>query len=128
VFFESSPFLLEPTELFARIPLGYLAFLFTTGLLVWVMARLSVTGPSAGARFGLSIGAVVPGGDALALASVSTASPSFLVVWFVGQTVQAGVTGAVVGPGSPVERLTQLAAIVVALIIRRSTRQPDREP
>lgn len=80
VFFEPGPFLLPPTELFVRIPLGYLSFPIMTALLVWLMARMSVSGLVAGARFGLSIGAVVHGGGALALASVSTASPSFLVV------------------------------------------------
>ena len=117
VFFESSPFLLAPTELFVRIPLGYLAFLLMTALLVWLMARLSVSGLVAGARFGLSIGAVVHGGSALGLASVSTASSSFIVVWFVGQTVQAGVAGAVIGRGLAVERLTKLAASVVVLVV-----------
>lgn len=115
VFFEPSPFLLTREALFVRIPLGYLAFLLLTGLLVWLMAALSITGWWAGARFGVVFGGVVHGSGALALASVSTASPSLLVVWFLGQSIQAVVAGAVVGSGLQAYSLRRLGALVVIL-------------
>jgi hypothetical protein len=115
VFFEPSPFLLSPEELFVRIPLGYLSFLLMTGFLVWLMAGRSVVGLPAGARFGFVVGAVVHGAGALALASVSTARPSFLVTWFVAQTVQTVVVGAVVGRGLAGASTRRLAVAVLVL-------------
>ena len=115
MFFEPSPFLLAPEDLFLRIPLGYLAFLLMTGLLVWLMTALLISGWLAGARFGLLVGVVVHGSGALALASASTARPSFLVVWFLGQSIQAGVAGAVIGLGLATESLRRLAAGVLVL-------------
>ena len=117
VFFESSPFLLSPEELFLRIPLGYLSFLLMTGLVVWLMSGLSITGWRAGARFGLFIGAVIHGASVLGIASVSTASVSFLAVWFIGQTLQTGVVGAVVGQGFATSNLRRFILFVVVLDI-----------
>lgn len=115
-FFESSPFLLDPQELFVRIPLGYLSFLLLAGLLTWLMARLSIEGWRAGARFGTVVGGLVHGAGALGLASVSTATPTFLAVWFVGQTLQAAATGAVVGRGLAGRNLRRLALTVVVFV------------
>jgi len=115
VFFESSPFLLPPGELFLRIPLGYASFLLLTGLLVWLMARLSISGWRTGARFGVLVGAAIHGAGVLGMASVSTASLSLLVAWFVGQTLQTGVVGAVVGRGFATDRLRRLALLVFVL-------------
>jgi hypothetical protein len=54
---QSSTFLLPPATAFARIPLGYLAFLLLAVLLTWLMLRLQLAGWRAGAIFGLLISA-----------------------------------------------------------------------
>ena len=115
VFFEPSPFLLSPEELFLRIPLGYLSFLLITALVVWLMSSLSIAGWRAGARFGVVLGAVIHGAGVLGIASVSTASVSLLAAWFVGQTLQTGIVGAVVGQGFATSNLRHLGLLVVVL-------------
>lgn len=49
---QPSPFLLPPASAFARIPLGYLAFLLLAVLLVWLLLRLKLAGWQSGALFG----------------------------------------------------------------------------
>ena len=117
VFFEPSPFLLPPDQLFLRIPLGYLSFLLIAALLVWLMRRLSISGWRAGGRFGLAVGAIIHGAGVLGIASVSTASSSLLVAWFVGQTLQTGIVGGIVGQGFLTSDLSRLALRVVLLDI-----------
>ena len=117
VFFEPSSFLLPPEEMFLRIPLGYLSFLLITGLVVWLMSSRSITGWRAGARFGVVLGAVIHGAGVLGMASVSTASVSLLAAWFVGQTLQTGVVGAVVGQGFATSNLRRFGLLVVVLDI-----------
>lgn len=117
VFFESSPFLLSPDELFLRIPVGYLSFLLFTALVVWLMSNLSISGWRAGGRFGLAIGAIIHGTGVLGIASVSTASVSLLVAWFVGQTLQTVVVGGVVGQGLITSNLRRLGLTVLLLDI-----------
>lgn len=94
---EPSPFLLPLEVAFRRIPLGYLSFLFLTMLLVWLMLALGARGARAGAVFGLKLGAAIWGALALGLASIATAPPALLLGWFVGQTLELGLAGAVAG-------------------------------
>jgi hypothetical protein len=51
------------------------------------------------------------------MASVSTASVSLLAAWFVGQTLQTGVVGAVVGQGFATSNLRRFGLLVVVLDI-----------
>lgn len=116
-FFEPSPFLLPPEVLFVRIPLGYLSFLIQAAFVAWLLVRLEVTGWRAGGRLGASVGVVVHGAGTLALASVSTASASLLVAWFVGQTLQVTGAGVVVGHGLTGARLRRIALVVCAVAL-----------
>ena len=95
-----SPFSLPPEEAFRLIPLGYISFLILIVLLVWLMPRLELVGWRVGMVFGLKIGALIWGALTLGLLSISTASPSLLLVWFLGQTAELGIAGMVLGSGS----------------------------
>lgn len=94
---EPSPFLLSPAEAFRRIPLGYLSFLILTLGLFWLFTRLGVSGPTGGFRYGCSIGLVVWGGLGLGLLSISTIQIPLLLGWWLGQSVELGLAGAVLG-------------------------------
>jgi hypothetical protein len=96
---RESPFLLPPMQAFARIPAGYLTFLLLTVGLWWLLQRLDVSGWRDGARHGLSIGFFVWGTLALGLWSITTATVGLLVGWTLGQAVELGLAGMVLGAG-----------------------------
>ena len=96
---RESPFLLPPMQAFARIPAGYLAFLLLTVGLWWLLRRLDVSGWRDGARYGLGAGLFVWGTLALGLWSITTATIGLLVGWTVGQAVELGLAGMVLGAG-----------------------------
>ena len=94
---QSSPFLLPPERAFTLIPLGYASFILLAISLVWLAPQLQIRSSSGGFIFGLRLGALVWGALVLGLASISTASSSLLLAWFIGQTLELGMAGAVVG-------------------------------
>ena len=92
-----SPFLLRPEEAFLRIPIGYLSFLILAIALVWLLPRFKVELGRDGALIAGAFGAVGWGALLLGLWSVSTADPGLLAGWWVGQTVELGLGGYVIG-------------------------------
>jgi hypothetical protein len=117
LYLRPSPFLLPPADAFRLIPLGYLAALLSTLLLLWLMLRLDLSGWRQGFVFGLQLGALLGGALVLGLLSISTADLSLLVGWAFGQTVEMGIAGAVAGSGLGGTRLRLLLAKIVVLVI-----------
>ncbi len=117
LYVKSSPFLLPPEDAFRLIPLGYLSFLVFIFLLVWLMVRQEIDGWSSGLVFGLQVGALTWGSLVLGLLSISTASPELIIGWFIGQTVEAGIGGMVIGQGLVSNRLRRLVVYVVLFVI-----------
>ena len=114
---EPSPFLLAPEEAFRRIPLGYLTFLGLTAALYWLFRRLGVRGAAVGFRYGAVAGAVVWGALVVGLYSISTAQPALLAGWWVGQTVELGLAGAVLGAAANGVSLKRIWMVVVAAVV-----------
>jgi len=115
-----SPFLLGPEDAFRRVPLGYLAFLVLTLALYWLLRRLGVRGTIAGFRRAAAAGAVVWGALVLGLYSISTATLPLLAGWWIGQTVELGLAGAVLGAaaaGVPLKRIWIVVAIAVVACV-----------
>ncbi len=104
----ANSFLLAPEESFRRIPFGYLSFAILTALLLWLMSRLQIQGWRRGILFGLVFGALVWGSLVLGLFSISKASPTLLIGWFLGQTAEFGIGGMVIGSGLATDRLRPL--------------------
>lgn len=105
---KESAFLLSPERAFALIPIGYLAFLGLAVLLVWLMVKLNIRDWRKGGIFGLQLGFLAWGSLILGLYSISTASPILLLTWFIGQTVELGLAGAVAGYGLTQQKLKRL--------------------
>lgn len=114
---EPSPFLLAPEEAFRRIPLGYLTFLGLTAALYWLLRRLGVRGAAVGFRYGAVAGAVVWGALVVGLYSISTAQLGLLAGWWVGQTVELGLAGAVLGAAANGVSLKRIWMLVVAAVV-----------
>lgn len=118
LYLNPSPFLLGPEDAFRRIPLGYLAFLVLISALSWYLWRLEVRGAVAGFRHGMAAGAIVWGALALGLYSISTATVPILAGWWIGQTIELGLAGAVLGAaanGVPLKRIWARVAIAVVV-------------
>jgi hypothetical protein len=112
-----SPFLLTPEAAFVRIPVGYLAFLVLAAGLVWLLPRLSVVGSRDGAVSGGALGAVVWGALVLGVWSISTADPALLAGWWLGQSVELALGGAIVGSVLGGRGLRSVAWRVLALVV-----------
>ncbi len=117
IYLEPSPFLLPPERMFRLIPLGYLSFLLLAVLLCWLMVTHDVVSGLEGSVFGLKLGGLMAGGGTLGLASISTAEYSLLCGWFIGQTIELGIAGAVVGSALGGTSLRRLSVMVSAFVI-----------
>ena len=114
---QPDSFLLAPREAFFRIPIGYASFMLLIALVTWLMPQLRVIGLARGLRFGLIFGMLVWGSFVLGLASISTAPTDLLFGWFVGQTLEFGVIGLVVGGGLARANLKPLAWKVLVFAV-----------
>jgi len=114
---KPSPFLLPPDEAFRLIPLGYVSFLVMTALLLWLMVNIDVQGWQQGVEFGLKLGFLTWGGLMLGLLSISTADLKLLLAWWVGQSVELGIGGAVAGAGLKTMSLRPILVKVLIFII-----------
>ena len=114
---KESTFLLPPERAFALIPVGYLSFLGLATLLIWLMVKLDIREWRKGVFFGIQLGFLAWGSLTLGLYSISTASPVLLWAWFLGQTVELGVAGAVTGYGLAERKLSRLFLMVFIFAI-----------
>ena len=112
-----SRFLLPPDEAFALIPLGYLSFLVSAAMLVWLVRKLGIETWREGLMFGLTFGALGGGSLALSLLSITTADPILMVGWFFGQTFQSGIAGLVVGASLGTDKLGRMFIRVLLFVI-----------
>jgi hypothetical protein len=112
----ANPFLLPPEAAFRRIPLGYLSFLVLTFGLYLLFYRLGIRGVASGLRHGGTIGLVVWGALALGLYSISTAEVPLLLGWWIGQAIELGLAGAVLGAAAAGGSLSRIW-IVIALAV-----------
>jgi len=97
LYLKPSPFLLPPETAFRMIPLGYLSFLTMALLITWLMVKQRVKGRRDGLIYGLKLGGLIWGSYVIGLASITTAEHALLLGWFLGQTAELGIAGAVIG-------------------------------
>jgi hypothetical protein len=113
---RSGPALLPPEAAFARIPVGYASFLVLTVALWWLVRRLGVRGALDGMRLGLFSGLVVWGALCAGLWSITRMEGDLLVGWWLGQAVELGLAGAVLGAAHAGISRRALAAKVAAAV------------
>ena len=65
----------------------------------------------------MKLGSLTWGAFVLGLMSISTASFALLIGWFVGQTLEMALAGAVIGSGLAGVRLRQLFGIVIVVAL-----------
>ncbi len=111
------PFLLPPDAAFRLIPIGYLSFFLFAFLIVWLMTTMRIHGWSQGFLFGLKFGLLVWGALALGLLSVSTAKIGLLIGWWIGQSLELGIAGAIVGRALEKSTMRSLWIMVIVFVI-----------
>ena len=117
IYTRPSPFLLSADKSFLRIPLGYLSFLILAIVLVWLMESFNIAGWKKGVLFGLKFGALIWGVFVLGLYSISTAGWDLLLAWWIGQTLELGIAGIVIGEGIAGKRLPKLILWVIVFVV-----------
>ncbi len=113
-------FLLEPHVAFRRIPLGYLTFLILACSLYWLFGQLKIRGAAAGFRLGFAAGFVVWGALVVGLYSISTIGLPLAVGWWLGQSIELGLAGAVLGAAAndtPLKRIWIAVAVAVVACV-----------
>lgn len=120
LYVRESPFLLPPMAAFARIPAGYGAFLLLTLGLLWLFRKLDVRGWRDGARLGTGVGLFLWVTMALGLWSITTARIDTLAGWGLGQGIELGLAGTVLGAargGTPMARAWRRVAAATVLFV-----------
>ncbi len=114
---EPHPGLLAPQDAFRLIPVGYLAFLILAILLFWLINRLEISYWQAGFTFGLRLGMLTWGALILGLISIANLPLGLLAGWFIGQSIELAIGGAVIAYGLHSNSLKRLALYVFILIL-----------
>jgi hypothetical protein len=120
-FSTPTPFLLRSDELFARIPLGYAAFLIYVATTLWLIRALGIASPLRGAMVAGCFGAAITIAGNLGVLSVSTIGLSLALDWTLVQVVEFAVAGYasvwVDGEPSPWRAGRWVGGITIALIV-----------
>lgn len=114
---ESSAVFLPPEKMFKLIPLGYLSFLISSSMLVWLMVGLGISGWRNGALFGLKIGSFLSFAMVLGMASVFPVKSVLLAAWLFGGIGQNSIAALVIGSGLGGAHLGRLAIKVIVLVL-----------
>ena len=117
VYSQPSPFLLPLDLAFAYIPIGYISFLIFGIFLLWLMLKFKLQRWKQGFIFGLQVGSLTWGAFSLGLFSIATVPPTLLVAWFLGQTIELGIGGGVIGYGMAQRSLRCLFVPVFFFVI-----------
>jgi hypothetical protein len=78
--------------------------------LYWLFHRIGMRGVASGLRHGAIIGLVVLGALAIAQYSINTAAWPLLAGWWIGQAIELGLAGAVLGAAAAATALRDRAA------------------
>ena len=117
VYAQPSPFLLPADRAFALIPVGYASFLLLDIFLLWLILKTGTSGLRAGLLFGLQVGIFTWGALALGLYSIATAPPNLLIAWALGQALELGIAGGIIGYGLSQKRFWLLSIFTAVFVI-----------
>jgi len=117
IYSQPSPFLLPAERAFALIPVGYASFLVSDIFLLWLILKLDINDFKKGLLFGLKVGLFTWGSFTLGLFSIATASPILLIAWFLGQAIELGIAGGIIGYGLNQKSLKRLLYYVITFVI-----------
>jgi hypothetical protein len=114
---DDHPFLLAPEQAFEMIPVGYVAFLLLILLLTWLMLEQGISGGREGAVFGLQVGGLTWAAFILGLISIANVPLRLMAGWYIGQTLELGLAGWVIGTAIESDQLRPLVWRVIWLVL-----------
>ena len=118
---DGHPAILGETDLFRRIPAGYLSFLAEIGLLAWCIDSSRVYGPWGGARVGGVVGLGFGAALSMGVWSFSSVPVTVLAAWWLTLLLQLTAAGALLGTvGHPRWRTARRLAVggsIVTVVI-----------
>jgi len=114
---DSQSAFLPPEQLFRRIPMGYMAFLLATILMIWLQAKLETYGWERGVGFGLKFGLLSEAALVLGNYSLFPVPVPLLFAWYIGGTVQCCIVSGVIGSGLGGAHLGRLFAKVGLFVL-----------
>jgi hypothetical protein len=117
VYTRSNPALLDPEQAFNRIPYGYGSLLVQVVLIYWLFSLIKVNEWRKGIQMGFMFGGMMGIVSIMGQFSILTLELEILILWGVGQVIEFGTMGAVIGAGISDASLKKLAAKVAILVV-----------
>jgi hypothetical protein len=117
IYTRPNPALLDPEQAFIRIPYGYGALLLQVVLIYWLFSLLKVNEWRKGIQMGFMFGGMMGIASILGQFSILALELEILILWGVGQVIEFGALGAVIGAGISATSLKKLAAKVAVLVV-----------
>lgn len=117
VYTQSNPVMLDPELAFMRIPYGYGALLVQVVLVYWLFSLIKVNEWRGGTQLGFMFGGIMGIASILGQFSILAIELEILILWGIGQVIEFGTMGAVIGAGISDASLKKLAAKVAVLVV-----------
>ena len=109
-----NPALLDPWQAFLRIPIGYVSYLVLIVTIYWLLSLNGTKDWKAGFWFGIKFGALSGMASTLGQYSILTLGLNMLILWGLGQAIEFGLIGTILGAG---HSTTQMKSLTVKVIM-----------
>ena len=117
VYTHSHPALLDPELAFIRIPYGYGALLVQVVFVYWLFSLIKIDDWHKGIQMGFMFGGIMGIASLLGQFSILALELEILILWGIGQVIEFGTMGVVIGSGINSESLKKLAVRVAVLVV-----------
>ena len=114
---RTNPALLNAELAFYRIPFGYLSFLVFVVVVYWIFSRIGINEWKKGFWFGIKFGALLGMASTLGFYSILTVDLDMLIGWGLGQTIEFGIVGAIIGGANSGISLKKLLIGVATFVV-----------
>ncbi|MHA2134222.1 MAG: hypothetical protein ACXAEN_14425 [Candidatus Thorarchaeota archaeon] len=117
IYTRPNPVLLNPEQAFARIPFGYGSLLLMVVLVYWLVSLAGVNDWQRGLRIGFMFGGIMGITSILGQYSILKLELELLILWGIGQVLEFGAMGAILGAGASIASLRSLTKRVAAFVV-----------
>lgn len=112
-----NPALLNAELAFYRILFGYLSFLVFVVVIYWIFSWIGINEWKRGFWFGIKFGALLGVASTLGLYSILTVDLDMLIGWGLGQMIEFGIVGAIIGGANSGISLKRILVGVIIFVV-----------